>query len=64
MNDLKQLVNTGRSHTRHGEAVQFQEGLYQLSKQCYGWMVPNGSWGETNIGLIDCHGKSVLIDTF
>ncbi|HCB40296.1 MAG TPA: hypothetical protein DEP79_11405 [Gammaproteobacteria bacterium] len=63
MNDLKQLVNTGRRHTRHGEAVQFQEGLYQLSKQCYGWMVPNGSWGETNIGLIDCHGKSVLIDT-
>ena len=63
MHNLKQLVNTGRNTTRHGEAVLFQEGLYQVSRQCYGWMVPNGSWGETNIGLIDCNGKSVLIDT-
>jgi glyoxylase-like metal-dependent hydrolase (beta-lactamase superfamily II) len=26
-------------------------------------MVPNGSWGETNIGLIECNGQSVLVDT-
>lgn len=26
-------------------------------------MVPNGSWGETNIGLIKCGTQSVLIDT-
>ncbi|RLU01129.1 MBL fold metallo-hydrolase [Ketobacter sp.] len=57
------LVNTGITATRHGAALRFQEGLYQVSKQGYAWMVPNGSWGETNIGLIDCNGKSVLIDT-
>ena len=26
-------------------------------------MVPNGSWGETNLGLVRCGGQSVLIDT-
>lgn len=63
MKEAKLLVDTGRQLTRHGEPVQFREGLYQVSKSCYGWMVPNGSWGETNIGLIDCGGKSVLVDT-
>lgn len=63
MEQAKLLVDTGATTTRHGEALLFHEGLYQISKQCYAWMVPNGSWGETNIGLIDCNGKSVLIDT-
>lgn len=49
--------------TRFGEPAQFREGLYQVGQQAYAWMVPNGSWGETNIGLIDCNGQSVLIDT-
>ena len=49
--------------TRFGERPLFREGLYQLRQGCYAWMVPNGSWGETNIGLIDCGGESVLIDT-
>lgn len=57
------LAGTGRQCTRHGEPLQFREGLYRLSRGCYAWMVPNGSWGETNIGLIDCNGSSVLIDT-
>jgi len=52
---------TGR--TRFGELPLFREGLYNTADACYAWMVPNGSWGETNIGLIDCNGKSVLIDT-
>ncbi len=51
------------ARTRFGEVPLFREGLYQLRKPCYAWMVPNGSWGETNIGLIDCGGESVLIDT-
>lgn len=63
MKNAKLLVDTGRQLTRHGEPVLFKEGLYQVSNHCYAWMVPNGSWGETNIGLIDCGGKSVLVDT-
>lgn len=57
------LNGPNRDLTRFGEVPKFKEGLYRLSGNCYAWMVPNGSWGETNIGLIDCNGKSVLIDT-
>lgn len=49
--------------TRFGEIPLYREGLYQVASQSYAWLVPNGSWGETNIGLIDCNGESVLIDT-
>ncbi len=59
----KWLTGPGRPLTRFGEAPLYQEGLYELGASSYAWMVPNGSWGETNIGLIDCHGKSVLVDT-
>lgn len=61
--ESKWLGGPGRNLTRFGEAPNFKEGLYRLSSGCYSWMVPNGSWGETNIGLIDCDGKSVLVDT-
>lgn len=57
------LTGPNRSLTRFGEAPLFKEGLYRLDANTYAWMVPNGSWGETNIGLIDCGGQSVLIDT-
>lgn len=63
MTQVNFLAGPARHRTRHGEPVQFREGLYKLSRDCYAWMVPNGSWGETNIGLIDCNGSSVLIDT-
>jgi cyclase len=57
------LLGPPRNHTRFGEAARFREGLYRLTEGTYAWMVPNGSWGETNLGLIDCDGTSVLIDT-
>ena len=49
--------------TRFGEVPNFTQGLYECASGAYAYMVPNGSWGETNIGLIDCGGESVLIDT-
>jgi cyclase len=49
--------------TRFGERPIFREGWYRVGSNCYAWMVPNGSWGETNIGLIECNGQSVLVDT-
>ncbi len=63
MNQPTLLTATGRRITRHGELPLFEEGLYQLTGKAHAWMVPNGSWGETNFGLIDCGGQSVLIDT-
>jgi cyclase len=57
------LVGPNRRTTRFGEPAKYREGLYRLTGSTYAWMVPNGAWGETNFGLIDCGGKSVLIDT-
>jgi cyclase len=57
------LLGPPRNHTRFGEVARFREGLYRLTEGTYAWMVPNGSWGETNLGLIDCGSTSVLIDT-
>jgi len=57
------LKGPGRSATRFGEVAKYREGLYRLTGRTYAWMVPNGAWGETNFGLIDCKGKSVVIDT-
>lgn len=57
------LVGSERQQTRFGDVPKYREGLYRLRRATYAWMVPNGSWGETNLGLIDCGGQSVLIDT-
>jgi cyclase len=63
MISARKLTGTGRGITRMGVPAQFEEGLYEVAPRTYVWMVPNGSWGETNIGLVDCGGRSVLIDT-
>jgi cyclase len=57
------LTGPDRRLTRFGEVATFKEGLYQLGSRTYAWLVPNGSWGETNLGIIVFQGKSVLIDT-
>jgi cyclase len=59
----KVIAATGRQLTRFGETPQFQEGLYDLGSEVYAWMVPNGSWGESNAGLVVGDGESLLIDT-
>jgi cyclase len=54
---------TGRKRSRFGEATAFDEGLYNLGHGVYAWMVPNGSWGENNSGLVLGDGESLLLDT-
>ena len=49
--------------TRTGAIPVFTEGLYELADGIYSWMVPNGSWGESNHGLIVGRTQSTLIDT-
>ncbi|HZS93364.1 MAG TPA: MBL fold metallo-hydrolase [Chloroflexota bacterium] len=58
------LFSTGTTRTRYGEVPAFEEGLYQVGERIYAWMVPNGSWGETNAGLIVGDGEALLVDTF
>lgn len=61
--DVEWLAGPERRLTRFGAVPRFREGLHRLSRRAYAWMVPNGSWGETNLGLVDCGGLSVLVDT-
>ena len=49
--------------TRYGEQPAYTEGLYDLGNGIFAWMVPNGSWGESNAGLVVGEGASLLIDT-
>ena len=59
----KCIAPTGANATRFGEAPLYQEGLYDLGRGVYAWMVPNGSWGEANAGLFVTAQESLLIDT-
>ncbi|MDX1417325.1 MAG: MBL fold metallo-hydrolase [Candidatus Promineifilaceae bacterium] len=57
------IAGTGAPRTRYQEVPSYAEGLYDLGRQVYAWMVPNGSWGESNAGLIVGEGESLLVDT-
>jgi cyclase len=63
MADWELITATGRQLTRFGEIPRYPEGLYDLGNRVYAWMVPNGSWGESNAGLIVGEGESLLVDT-
>ena len=59
--DHRQVGTSGRHAFRR--AALFRDGWYRAGSSCYAWMVPNGSWGETNIGLVERNGQNVLVDT-
>ncbi len=61
--DCPCIVPTGAEVTRFGEPPLYKEGLYDLGEEVYAWMVPNGSWGESNAGLIVGSDSSLLVDT-
>lgn len=54
---------THAQRTRFDEIPKYAEGLYDLGKGVYAWMVPNGSWFESNAGLVLGEGESLLVDT-
>ena len=63
MNQLECVHATGRKITRFGETPKFSEGLYKITDDVYVWLVPNGSWGESNAGVIVGNTSSALVDT-
>lgn len=63
MDNFTCIAATGAKYTRFGETPRYREGLYDLKNRLYAWMVPNGSWGESNSGLIVGEGESLLVDT-
>jgi cyclase len=59
----KCIAPTGAKRTRFREDPAYAEGLWDLGQDLYAWMVPNGSWGESNSGLVMGDNHSLLIDT-
>ena len=62
-NNHRCIIPSGATRTRYDEKPNYVEGLYELGHNLYAWLVPNGSWGEANAGLIIGEGESLLVDT-
>lgn len=46
-----------------GAPARYAGGLHDVGAGVHAWLQPNGSWGESNAGLIAGDGASVLVDT-
>ena len=42
---------------------QYTRGLHDLGNGCYAWLLPDGTWGYSNAGLVVDGGESLLVDT-
>ena len=42
---------------------QFTKGLHEIGNGNHAWLLPDGSWGWSNAGLITDSGQSLLVDT-
>lgn len=49
--------------TNYYDSARYARGLYDLGQHLYAFLSPNGSWQETNTGLIVGDGESLLVDT-
>lgn len=43
--------------------VDYRRGLHDLGQGCHAWLLPDGSWGWSNSGLITGSGTSLMVDT-
>ncbi|HZZ48827.1 MAG TPA: MBL fold metallo-hydrolase [Pseudonocardia sp.] len=44
-------------------ALDYRKGLHDLGDGCHAWLLPDGSWGWSNSGLITGAGSSLMVDT-
>ena len=42
---------------------QYTKGLHDLGNGCYAWLLPDGTWGYSNAGLVTDGGEALLVDT-
>ncbi|MFT4009459.1 MAG: MBL fold metallo-hydrolase [Nocardioidaceae bacterium] len=45
------------------DKIPYSRGLHRLSEHCHAWLVPDGTWGWSNAGLVTGDGESLLVDT-
>jgi glyoxylase-like metal-dependent hydrolase (beta-lactamase superfamily II) len=41
----------------------YRKGLHDLGHGCHAWLLPDGSWGWSNSGLVTGSGTSLMVDT-
>ena len=51
------------AHTKSVADIPYTRGLHQLNDTCHAWLVPDGTWGWSNAGLVTGDGESLLVDT-
>lgn len=44
-------------------SLDYTKGLHDLGDGCHAWLLPDGSWGWSNSGLVTGSGTSLLVDT-
>src|SRR3954447_15189538 len=49
--------------TLQGRPADFAGGRREVGPGVFAWLQPNGSWGESNAGLVVGDGASALVDT-
>jgi glyoxylase-like metal-dependent hydrolase (beta-lactamase superfamily II) len=49
--------------TLHGAPADFDGGLVEVAGGVWAWLQPNGSWGETNAGLVTGDAAALVFDT-
>src|SRR5262249_23393778 len=42
---------------------RYAAGRVEVASGVHAWLQPNGAWGESNAGLVEGDGESLLIDT-
>ena len=42
---------------------EYKKGLADLGNGCHAWLLPDGSWGYSNAGLVTDSGQALLVDT-
>lgn len=44
-------------------SIPYTRGLHRLTEHCHTWLVPDGTWGWSNAGLVAGLDQSLLVDT-
>jgi len=45
------------------KSFRYTKGLHDLGNGLHAWLLPDGSWGWSNAGLIEDSGQTLLVDT-
>ncbi len=43
--------------------IPYTRGRHQLTEHCHAWLVPDGTWGWSNAGLVTGTDQALLVDT-